>query len=540
MGQFVSLASVRGVAGAICLWGWVLSVLFMGKTLASLEYVDLPVGSIQLAAFGGLLCALLAIAWMVHRGTRGPEPSQLMAVALGCVPPLLMAALLVAMGAGLLPGAAPLVAWALSGASAAYGLRRSLALVEVFACGLPSVYGLRVYAGIMGGASLLGALVSRMDAVAATVVTCALVPFALWLLPQGRLSLGSRTESSRLRERARSARPSVGVVLIMGCLVVVGLVFGFQTSVGDVLYAGGADRPTIAYAVMVIAAMFMGIGIATLKVSAWRLAAQLLCAASVVALIPLLFVAYDSSSLAWLVCQNVLLLCTACCYGVLGFALARGGFGAARSSNGMPGLVGGTLFLGALVGGRLLGTVLAQDGHVGGVFFGIVVAVFAVLLLACVFALGWTADAPATSAQTVPAPMEAVDGTAAGVLSGAQDPGSVPVAEAPKPEVAAPAAQEAPQPPRMPIDPGVSPLVQRCNEVAWRYGLSEREHDVLILLARGLNAQQVAERMVVSRNTVKSHMAHIYGKLSIHTRAELDALLVVEEGGPTAEETPGA
>lgn len=46
-----------------------------------------------------------------------------------------------------------------------------------------------------------------------------------------------------------------------------------------------------------------------------------------------------------------------------------------------------------------------------------------------------------------------------------------------------------------------------------------------MLLAEGLTAQQAANRLTVSRNTVKSHMAHIYVKCNVHTRAELNELL---------------
>lgn len=63
------------------------------------------------------------------------------------------------------------------------------------------------------------------------------------------------------------------------------------------------------------------------------------------------------------------------------------------------------------------------------------------------------------------------------------------------------------------------------DSVALRFGLSEREHALLTLLAEGLTAQQAAERLTVSRNTVKSHMAHIYAKCNVHTRAELNELL---------------
>ena len=63
------------------------------------------------------------------------------------------------------------------------------------------------------------------------------------------------------------------------------------------------------------------------------------------------------------------------------------------------------------------------------------------------------------------------------------------------------------------------------DEVCARYGLSERERVLLGLLAEGLNALQAADRLTVSRNTVKSHMAHIYAKTGVHTRSELEELL---------------
>jgi len=51
-------------------------------------------------------------------------------------------------------------------------------------------------------------------------------------------------------------------------------------------------------------------------------------------------------------------------------------------------------------------------------------------------------------------------------------------------------------------------------------GLSERELDVLGLLAGGLSNQQIAERLYVSANTVKSHLKSIFAKLDVESRTQ--------------------
>ena len=50
-------------------------------------------------------------------------------------------------------------------------------------------------------------------------------------------------------------------------------------------------------------------------------------------------------------------------------------------------------------------------------------------------------------------------------------------------------------------------------------GLSEREIEVLGLLARGLSNRQMAHQLGVSENTIGTHVAHIYDKLNVSTRA---------------------
>lgn len=50
-------------------------------------------------------------------------------------------------------------------------------------------------------------------------------------------------------------------------------------------------------------------------------------------------------------------------------------------------------------------------------------------------------------------------------------------------------------------------------------GLSEREIEVLRLLARGHSKKQVAERLFLSEKTVSHHTEHIYSKIGVSTRA---------------------
>jgi two-component system, NarL family, response regulator LiaR len=49
-------------------------------------------------------------------------------------------------------------------------------------------------------------------------------------------------------------------------------------------------------------------------------------------------------------------------------------------------------------------------------------------------------------------------------------------------------------------------------------GLTEREAEVLGLVAAGLNNQQIAESLVISLGTVKFHVSNIYQKLGVDSR----------------------
>ncbi|MGI9623842.1 MAG: helix-turn-helix domain-containing protein, partial [Acidimicrobiales bacterium] len=49
--------------------------------------------------------------------------------------------------------------------------------------------------------------------------------------------------------------------------------------------------------------------------------------------------------------------------------------------------------------------------------------------------------------------------------------------------------------------------------------LSDRELEVLDQLAGGLSYREIGTELFVSRNTVKSHVRHVYTKLGVASRA---------------------
>jgi two-component system response regulator NreC len=67
-------------------------------------------------------------------------------------------------------------------------------------------------------------------------------------------------------------------------------------------------------------------------------------------------------------------------------------------------------------------------------------------------------------------------------------------------------------------------------------GLTEREREVLSLVAQGYTNQEVADRLIISVKTVETHRAHIMSKLGLQTRAEL-VHYALREGYLTPETT---
>jgi NarL family two-component system response regulator LiaR len=61
------------------------------------------------------------------------------------------------------------------------------------------------------------------------------------------------------------------------------------------------------------------------------------------------------------------------------------------------------------------------------------------------------------------------------------------------------------------------------------FSLTLREREVLALLVKGLNNNEIAERLSVSHATAKAHVSNILSKLSVSNRAEAVALAIQQK-----------
>ncbi len=73
----------------------------------------------------------------------------------------------------------------------------------------------------------------------------------------------------------------------------------------------------------------------------------------------------------------------------------------------------------------------------------------------------------------------------------------------------------------------------KCELLAKEFGLTQREREVMVLMAKGRDVPSIAQQLFVSANTVRSHSKNIYKKLNIHSKAELFNLL---DGLPAVDE----
>jgi len=69
------------------------------------------------------------------------------------------------------------------------------------------------------------------------------------------------------------------------------------------------------------------------------------------------------------------------------------------------------------------------------------------------------------------------------------------------------------------VQTGLAEQIRLREESEARPRLSDREHEVLRMIAQGLSAPEIGERIHLSTATVKTHLQHLYEKLGVSERA---------------------
>jgi len=73
---------------------------------------------------------------------------------------------------------------------------------------------------------------------------------------------------------------------------------------------------------------------------------------------------------------------------------------------------------------------------------------------------------------------------------------------------------------------GFGALTKKTDQTPDPEALTEREIDVLRLVAQGLANKEIADQLVLSEHTVKTHLRHILDKLHLKSRAQAAAYAV--------------
>ncbi len=68
---------------------------------------------------------------------------------------------------------------------------------------------------------------------------------------------------------------------------------------------------------------------------------------------------------------------------------------------------------------------------------------------------------------------------------------------------------------------GPASLDELCDAAAAKYGITERENEVMRQICRGRSKRYIAEELFVTEDTVRYHVKQIYKKLDVHNRQEL-------------------
>jgi DNA-binding CsgD family transcriptional regulator len=85
------------------------------------------------------------------------------------------------------------------------------------------------------------------------------------------------------------------------------------------------------------------------------------------------------------------------------------------------------------------------------------------------------------------------------------------------------------------ISDAVAPTAERVQLAQQLSSLSARERQVLALLVEGADGPEIARRLDLSRNTVRTHVQSILTKLQVHSRLEAATLAIRGGLGPQSD-----
>jgi DNA-binding NarL/FixJ family response regulator len=78
------------------------------------------------------------------------------------------------------------------------------------------------------------------------------------------------------------------------------------------------------------------------------------------------------------------------------------------------------------------------------------------------------------------------------------------------------------------VDPRLHPALLSRRATQTQKALSKREREIMELLSQGLTGEQVAERLFLSPETIKTHIRNAMSKLEAHTRVHAIAIALRE------------
>lgn len=76
---------------------------------------------------------------------------------------------------------------------------------------------------------------------------------------------------------------------------------------------------------------------------------------------------------------------------------------------------------------------------------------------------------------------------------------------------------------------GVTDSLRTCEVIAQEFGLTQREREIMHSIIRGKSRKEIAEDLFITPNTIKTHLHNLYGKLDIHSEADLKAFVAKRE-----------